>query len=176
MCDSQIADTMNTCNNEHHKLNSKWILWAHLPHDIDWSIKSYKKIAELSTIEEVLSIYANLPPKLVVNCMLFLMRADVAPIWEDPKNCKGGSFAYKLNNKTVPSCWKSVSYGACGESLTNNKKLQGNITGITISPKKNFCILKIWTTSCEYQDAALIKTDSGLTLHGCLFKKHSPTY
>ena len=24
-------------------LYDKWVLWAHLPHDTDWSIKSYKK-------------------------------------------------------------------------------------------------------------------------------------
>ena len=25
-----------------HILFDKWVLWAHLPHDTDWSIKSYK--------------------------------------------------------------------------------------------------------------------------------------
>ena len=27
-----------------HELNSTWAIWAHLPHDTDWTIKSYKKI------------------------------------------------------------------------------------------------------------------------------------
>ena len=35
-----------------HKLNDKWCLWAHLPHDTDWSIGSYKKIFEFQTVEE----------------------------------------------------------------------------------------------------------------------------
>ena len=26
-----------------HPLYDKWVLWAHLPHDTDWSIRSYKK-------------------------------------------------------------------------------------------------------------------------------------
>lgn len=31
-------------SNNFHKLSDTWILWAHLPHDTDWSIKSYIKI------------------------------------------------------------------------------------------------------------------------------------
>ena len=28
-------------SNNFHKLSDTWILWAHLPHDTDWSIKRY---------------------------------------------------------------------------------------------------------------------------------------
>ena len=27
-----------------HPLHDKWVLWAHLPHDTDWSLKSYLKL------------------------------------------------------------------------------------------------------------------------------------
>ena len=27
-----------------NKLNNNWVLWAHLPHDTNWSLDSYKKI------------------------------------------------------------------------------------------------------------------------------------
>ncbi len=29
---------------EQHLLYDKWVLWAHLPHDTDWSVKSYDKM------------------------------------------------------------------------------------------------------------------------------------
>jgi translation initiation factor 4E len=170
------VEVKSTMDEEHHQLNTKWVLWAHLPHDTDWSLKSYKKIFEFSTVEEILSIYANLPPKLVMNCMLFFMRSGINPTWEDPQNRKGGCFSYKINNKNVYDCWKKITYSTCGESLTNNKKLQPTINGLTISPKKNFCILKVWTSTCEFQDASLIKCDSGITANGCLFKKHAPEF
>ena len=28
----------------YHQLYDNWTLWAHLPHDTDWTVKSYKKI------------------------------------------------------------------------------------------------------------------------------------
>ena len=61
--------------------------------------------------------------------------------------------------------------------LTTDKRLRPNITGITISPKKNFCIIKIWMSDCSHQNPGVITLDvKGLTAQGCLFKKHTPEY
>jgi hypothetical protein len=170
------SQSMTDSTMQQHELNDEWCIWAHLPHDTDWSIKSYKNIYSCKTVEQVVAIVQALPPRLVKNCMLFVMRKGITPLWEDPKNRQGGCFSYKVSNKIVPECWKSLSYSLMGESLSNNKKLQGNINGITISPKKNFCVIKIWLASCEYQDASQIICDSGISAYGCLFKKHAPEY
>ena len=79
-------------------LFDKWVLWAHLPHDTDWSLKSYKSITVIESIEDIITLYHNLPEILVKNCMLFLMRKGIAPTWEDVKNRSGGCFSYKINN------------------------------------------------------------------------------
>ena len=55
---------------EQHNLSDKWVLWAHLPHDTDWSLKSYIKIMELSTMEEIISLTNAIPDKMIKNCML----------------------------------------------------------------------------------------------------------
>ena len=64
-----------------HKLSDRWTLWAHLPHDTNWAASSYKKIYEFDTAEEAIAIIEVLPPKLVMNCMLFLMRTGIVPMW-----------------------------------------------------------------------------------------------
>jgi hypothetical protein len=46
---------MSNTYKEHLTLH-KWNLWAHLPHDTDWSIHSYKKIYSINTIEEMITI------------------------------------------------------------------------------------------------------------------------
>ena len=157
-----------------NKLNDNWILWAHLPHDTDWSVKSYKKIMKITYIEEAITLYETLPEKMIKNCMLFLMREGIQPIWEDPKNRSGGCFSFKVNNKTVESGWKNLSYSVLGESLSNDSKFASSITGITISPKKNFCIVKVWLSNCEFQESNLMITIPGLSSYGCLFKRHLP--
>jgi hypothetical protein len=103
---------------EYNKLSDKWTLWAHLPHDIDWSIKSYKEIYTASTVEETIAITETLPPILVQNCMLFWMRQGIKPTWEDPKNRGGGCFSYKVINKIVYDSWKELTYFTLGNTLS----------------------------------------------------------
>jgi hypothetical protein len=90
----------------HHNLNGKWTLWAHLPHDSDWSLKSYINLYTVSTVEETVALVQVLPEALVKNCMLFFMRDGIKPAWEDPKNRNGGCFSYKVSNKDTVEAWR----------------------------------------------------------------------
>jgi translation initiation factor 4E len=155
-----------------HHINDTWTLYAHLPNVTDWSLKSYIKVMTINSIEEIIELYDLLSPKLISSCMLFLMKNDIKPLWEDPANKAGGSFSYKVNNKFVPQIWKDLSYMVCGSSLTANYRC---VNGITISPKKNFCIIKIWLDTCTYTDPTLITYPKNLQANGCIFKKHLTT-
>jgi len=158
-------------------LSDKWTLWAHLPHDTDWSINSYKNIYTIQTVQETIAVTETLPDILVKNCMLFLMRDGVKPIWEDPKNRDGGCFSYKIPNKNVYDVWKELTYVVVGNSLSANSSFVNSVVGITISPKKNFCIIKIWMSNCKNQNPTLVSSSvKGISPQGCLFKKHTPEY
>lgn len=170
-------ETQQSQASEFHNLPHSWNLWAHLPHDTDWSIASYKKIYSLKTVEESIAITETLPEILVKNCMLFIMRDGIAPTWEDPKNRNGGCFSYKVANKIVYETWKQLTYGLLGETLSKNDSFISGITGITISPKKNFCIIKLWLNNCANQNPDIVTTEiKGIISQGCLFKKHLPEY
>jgi hypothetical protein len=176
---TNVINSDNSNSSHHsspHSLSDTWILWAHLPHDTDWSIKSYTKIFEFNTLEQAVTITEMLPPKLIVNCMLFLMRKGINPIWEDERNRNGGCFSYKIINKDVPGAWKQMSYLLVGETMSDNINILSHINGITISPKKNFCIMKVWVANCLFQDATVIRDVEGVSSHGCLFKRHVPEY
>jgi len=170
------ASTASAASTAFHKLSHRWTLWAHLPHDTNWAASSYKKIFEFDTAEEAIAVIEVLPPKLVMNCMLFLMRSGIIPMWEDPQNRNGGCFSYKVVNKEVNSAWKQLSYVTVGETISTNMNVVPIVNGITISPKKNFCIIKIWMANCNFQNAGIIRELEGITAHGCLFKKHTPEY
>lgn len=177
MVTPHITITTETSMEEFHKLSDNWTLWAHLPHDTDWSIGSYKPIYTTGTVEETIAVTETLPDILVKNCMLFLMRDGVAPIWEDPKNRDGGCFSYKVINKSVYEVWKELTYVIVGGSVSKQQTFVNCVTGITISPKKNFCIIKIWMTNCANQNPGIVTSDvTGLSPQGCIFKKHTPEY
>ena len=155
-----------------HILSDKWTLWAHLPHDTDWSINSYKKIMTFKTLEELISLNEAIPEPVVKKCMLFVMRANIMPIWEDSNNIKGGCFSFKVNCKFIQSTWTNLAYALVSNIVTNNADLRKNINGITVSPKKAFCIIKIWMRNCDEQSINNFNPINGLNYHGCIFKKH----
>ena len=170
--------TMETSKIEDfHQLSDKWTLWAHLPHDTDWSINSYKKIFTVAYVEELIALIETLPDILVKNCMLFFMRDGIKPTWEDPKNRNGGCFSYKISEKNVFEAWKQLSYCVAGQSISKQTSFVNKLTGITISPKKKFCIIKIWMSDCSNQNPAIVIGEiKDITPQGCLFKKHAPEY
>jgi hypothetical protein len=170
--------TMETSKiEEFHIFSDKWTLWAHLPHDTDWSINSYKKIYTVSYVEELIALLETLPDILVKNCMLFFMRDGIKPTWEDPKNRNGGCFSYKISEKNVFESWKHLSFVIAGNSVSNQSSFVNKVTGITISPKKKFCIIKIWMNDCSNQNPAIVTNEiKEISPLGCLFKKHAPEY
>ena len=160
-----------------HKLNNRWNLWAHLPQDTDWSVKSYKLIYNLKTLEDAIVMTETTPDPLIKACMLFVMKDGIAPMWEDPKNRNGGCFSYKVSNKNVCEVWRELNYVLVGDTISSNSSFVNCVTGITISPKKNFCIIKVWMSNCDYQNPATVTSDvKGLIPQGCLFKKHTQEY
>lgn len=160
-----------------HTLNGKWNLYYHLPQDNDWSLSSYTIIMDsINTIESVVSLNEKIHENIVKSCMLFVMREGITPMWEDSKNRHGGCFSYKVTNKYVFEVWKKLFCLLCGESLCADPGNSKYVNGITISPKKNFCIIKIWLNTSEFQDPGFIINIQNLSKQGCLFKKHEPEF
>tara|TARA_B100000401_G_scaffold326512_1_gene226644 strand:+ start:14762 stop:15238 length:477 start_codon:yes stop_codon:yes gene_type:complete len=155
-----------------NNLEDNWTLYIHYSNDTNWDESSYKKVIEFSTVEELLCVYSLIKPDLYNNCMFFLMRNNIKPLWEDPQNENGGAFSFKVPMQTVDTIWKYLCYQCIGETLFNDECPEKCINGVTLSPKKNFGILKIWTKDCVIQDSSQINLFDGLTKEGCMFRKH----
>ena len=80
------------------------------------------------------------------------------------------------SNKIIKTVWDSLTYLIVGNSSSKKRELVKTINGITVSPKKNFCILKIWLKTTDHQNPEEITSFSGFTSEGCLFKRHTPEY
>jgi len=162
---------------QQHALNDKWKLYYHLPQDKNWDVSSYSVIMKnIDTAEKVIALNDHIHDNVIKNCMLFVMREGITPMWEDPRNRNGGCFSYKIANKMVPDVWKQLFYLITGETLTNKPSYSKHMNGITVSPKKNFCIIKIWLDISTLQDPDIITHIPNLQKQGCLFKKHEPEF
>jgi hypothetical protein len=127
-----------------NKLNDNWCIYIHLCNDTNWDVNSYKIIATFNTLEKAITIIENIKSDIITKSMIFIMKNNIKPLWEDPANKKGGCFSYKINNNNIYNTWKVLSYSLIGNTLINDDNILNNINGISISPKKNFCIIKLW--------------------------------
>jgi translation initiation factor 4E len=161
---------------EQQPFEASWVIWAHSPRNNNWNDTSCSKLATIATVEQAIAINALIPADVVTKCMLFVMRDGVAPLYEDPANANGGAFSYRVSNHDVPTAWSNVCYALMGETLATTPELMAEITGVTISPKKNFCIIKIWTRSLTHTNAQHVAPNiRQLNSNSCLFKPH-PKY
>ena len=160
---------MTDCETD-HKLNSKWKLWFHDPLDNNWKLESYKDIYTIDSIESYCKLYSFLNNKIIENSMLFLMRDTIDPLWEHKENISGGCWSLKIPKGKIFEIWSNISIALICESISNEDSI--NINGISISPKKNFCIIKIWTNK-NINNIKNLNTIKNLSYDGIIFKPHS---
>ena len=164
-------------NSKSLQLQVPWNYYYHLPNDKNWNLASYKTImGDIDMLEKLIAVNETITNNIIKNCMLFVMREGVTPMWEDSCNRNGGCFSYKVSNKVVVSVWRELTYLLCGNSLTIDKNHMELVNGITISPKRGFCIVKIWLKNCSLQDPNVVVDVENLVKVGCLFKTHKAEF
>ena len=153
------------------KLNNNWVFWFHDPTDNNWDITSYKKIYEMETIHDFWSLYNRIDSNIVENSMIFLMRKNIEPLWEHKDNMNGGSWSLKISKNEIKKNWDRISIALLGENISLDKS--NIINGISISPKKNFCIIKIWNRDKKYNIVSLLNRIDGVSFEGMIYKPHN---
>ena len=128
-----------------HRLHTNWIIWYHDPSDKNWTKGSYKSVLELNTLEDFIAIdnsWSQCLP-LVTEGMYFIMRKIkkkvIYPLWEDELNKAGGYWSFKVNNEDSQKIWSDLCKFLIGETICNEDTML--INGLSVSPKKKFCIL-----------------------------------
>lgn len=158
---------MNTNN-----LQNSWVLWFHNSTN-DWTINSYLNIFEINTVEDFWEVYLRLNNLIVQGGMFFLMKKNIQPLWETEENIDGGCWSYKINKNDSLNAWTELSMYLCCELILNNKNFLEKINGISISPKKSFCILKIWNNDSNVNSVDLINKEIPYFISSkCIFKAH----
>ena len=131
-------------SSDNFDLKSRWVLWFHKVNDNNWGIESYSKIFEITTYFDILFIIKEM--ENITSGMFFLMKEGISPIFEDTNNVNGGYWSMRITKKDAFSFWEKIIYNLCLDTITNNDQL---INGISISPKINNCIFKIWNSNFE---------------------------
>lgn len=124
-----------------------WTVYFHEPEDKTWTLDSYKRVHSVSSWESLGAILRELGPHRITNGMLFTMKGDTSPLWENKANIRGGSYCLKVSRKTAAEIYQRYLAAAAAGIATT--KPENAIVGVTMSPKKGFCIIKLWNASAK---------------------------
>jgi len=132
-------------------LSGSWSLWFHRSDDPSWEFSSYQLIYDnINTIENLSRVINSIPT--ISAAMFFFMRKGVLPIWEHESNINGGYWSFRITKRDADKTWKQLIAAMVGNTLTADIAHMAMINGISISPKTNNCIFKIWCNNASFND------------------------
>ena len=140
---------------ENFKSNTNYVLWFHQVDNEKWNLESYTKIMTIGSYHDLL--YCIKKINNVTAGMFFLMKENINPIWEDKNNKQGGFWTFKIAKADAYNLWTELLLNVCFNGITNNK--ESIITGVSLSPKINNCIFKIWNNNKNQNDISFLKSD-----------------
>ena len=160
-----------------YKIESKWFMWYHSINDTKWTKETYKKIINITNLLDYHFLKKNFEQQHLQNGMFFIMRDDIFPTWEDPENRLGGCISFKINSNDILESWSKLFLHLISENIMNDEKLFDEINGISIAPKKEFNIIKIWLRNDKINYKDLIKNiEPYFKLEESLYRKHDLEY
>jgi hypothetical protein len=140
--------TVSTGQPQGHPIpTGPWTVYYHEPEDKSMTADSYKKLQVVSSWEALGSLLRELGPHKTTNGLLRVMRGEFSPLWENKANIHGGSYCLKVTRRNAIEVFNrylaAAALGACAKDSANQ------IVGVTISPKKGFCIIKVWNLDAK---------------------------
>jgi hypothetical protein len=132
------------------KLNDIWVLWYHDPELKDYSLKSYIKVAYFTTSQQFWSVIDTIPKEAWECGMFFFMKQDYKPLWESEEHRNGGAWSKKIDATQSHTTFIDLMvHCITNELLIDNKD---SLAGISISPKGQFHIIKVWNISTKISE------------------------
>jgi len=94
------------------------------------------------------------------------MRDGIFPNWEDPDNSEGCCVSFKIPGETIKDEFCKILLHCLSEDIMINPDAWEELNGISIAPKKEFNIAKLWMRNRQTK-----YTDIMEEIEPCLLEK-----
>ncbi|KAF1834672.1 eukaryotic translation initiation factor 4E type 3-A [Decorospora gaudefroyi] len=143
----------------------KWMFWAEKgqqagPKDKSATSEEYasrpKPLGEqIISVKEFYQHFNNIPVEnLKLRDSIHLFHVGVKPVWEDPRNARGGAWYFKVTKELAPQFWHEMCLLAVGDILqgaveTKRASFNDDICGISYSVRWNAVQIAVWNRDAE---------------------------
>ena len=156
-----------------YQLDTSWCLWYHSIKDNNWRKNSYKNIYTIRNLYDLKSINDIIQTIHLQNSMFFIMREGIFPTWEDPDNRDGCCISYKIPNAILKEQFIMILNNTLSEDILLDRTNTEYLNGLSIIPKKEFNIVKIWLRKHDEKfNESLKEYEPHFTKDKSLIKKH----
>ncbi|KAB8342968.1 hypothetical protein FH972_022563 [Carpinus fangiana] len=113
----------------------------------------------VSDVRTFWSIFNNISfESLPLRHSIHLFHAHVKPLWEDPRNARGGCWTFRVPKAHLGDVFQAICLLAIGEQLQEavfekeRMKFKDDICGISIRKRLNGGLIQVWNRDAEHTD------------------------
>lgn len=107
------------------------------------------------SIKEFYQHFNNIPmEQLKLRDSIHLFHHGIKPLWEDPRNARGGAWYFRVNKDVAPQIWHELCLLAVGDVLqgaveTKREAFNDDICGVTYSVRWNAVQIAVWNRDSD---------------------------
>ncbi|KAJ4339154.1 hypothetical protein N0V95_007839 [Ascochyta clinopodiicola] len=143
----------------------RWMFWAEKGQqsgskDKTAQVEEYasrpKPLGEqIISIKEFYQHFNNIPVEsLKLRDSIHLFHMGIKPVWEDPRNARGGAWYFKVTKDVAPQFWHELCLLAVGDVLqgaveTKRASFNDDICGLSYSVRWNAVQIAVWNRDAD---------------------------
>lgn len=115
-------------------------------------------LAQISDVRQFWSVFNNFDiSQLKLRDSVHLFHKGVKPVWEDPRNARGGSWTFRVPKHQASEFWKEICMMAIGEQLQGAVEEPGrntfrdDICGVSLGVRFNSMLVQIWNRDADHE-------------------------
>ncbi|MCJ1394790.1 hypothetical protein MMC18_007670 [Xylographa bjoerkii] len=102
-------------------------------------------LENIITLKPFWEAYNSFPlDRLQMKDSVHFFKRGVKPVWEDPRNVKGGAWTFRVPKDKSEETWKEILLLAVGEQFADAIQPKDDLCGISLSVRFNSNLIMIW--------------------------------
>ncbi|KAJ9629699.1 hypothetical protein H2203_002080 [Taxawa tesnikishii (nom. ined.)] len=118
-----------------------------------------KHLASITDVRSFWSTFNNFDTSAMpLRDSIHLFHRGVKPVWEDPRNARGGSWTFRVPKDRAAEFWKEINMMAIGEQLqaavsqdSSRTSFRDDICGISLSVRFTSILVQVWNRDGDHE-------------------------
>jgi len=116
-----------------------------------------RKLQSIQNVRDFWEVFNNFDiSTLWLRDSIHLFHKGVKPVWEDPRNARGGSWTFRVPKAMAGQFWKEICMMAIGDRLqeavaSNRITFKDDICGVSLSVRTASYLIMIWNRDAEHE-------------------------